>query len=82
MLVAYGYPAKARACNALVYSLTLCAMALAAIDFNNVSEYIVLLNCCAAFHISHFAATHTRGWIAIAITIAGCAALFIWNSCT
>ena len=41
----------------------------------------MLLNCCAAFHISHFAATHTRGWIAIAITIAGCAALFIWNSC-
>lgn len=78
-LMAYGYPAKLRAFNGVIYTLSVFASAMSLLNLVDCALYMPLLNACAAYHVSHFAATRSGGWPAIAATVAGSAGLFIWN---
>lgn len=75
-LPSYGYPAKARARNMAILGLTGCAIILGCIDFRHVTEYIPLINLCAAYHAGHSAAQYRFGWIGELLVIAACT-LFI-----
>lgn len=73
-LPSYGYPAVARSRNMAMLGLTACSIALPCVDYINMSDYLPLLNLCAAYNVSHFAATRRFGWIgAILVVLAGVA---------
>lgn len=79
ILTSYGYPAKARAFNGMVYVMTICVIACAIADATNADLYLGLLNICAAYHIGHFAVSHSRGWVTVSVCVIAIIALFIWN---
>lgn len=80
MLTSYGYQARPRACNALIYTLSIYAIAVCMADLGNASAYMGLLNLCAAYHVGHFAVSHSRGWVTVALTFVAAMALYVWNS--
>lgn len=62
-LPSYGYTAKARARNMALLGLTAWAIALPVLDSAHYADYLPLVNMCAAYNVSHFAATGRFGWI-------------------
>lgn len=79
LLVSYGYPARTRSFNGLIYILTAYALAMPVADPARCPHYAALLNLCAAYHTGHFAVTHRRGWLAVTFVIFCAAALYAWN---
>lgn len=82
LLVSYGYPARTRSYNGLIYIITVYALAMPVADPAHSAHYCALLNLCAAYHTGHFAVTHLRGWVAVTFVILCSLALFVWNLCT
>lgn len=69
-LPSYGYTAKARARNMAMLGLTAWAIALPILDSVHHTDYLPLVNLCAAYNVSHFAATRRFGWIgAMAVSL-------------
>lgn len=69
-LTVYGYPAKQRARNLAIMSLTGSAIIMAMVDSANGDHYMALINLLSAYWVNHFAATHRFGWTVILLTIA------------
>lgn len=74
-LPSYGYPAKARARNMAILGLTACAVAMPMADSANSFNYLPLVSLCAAYNVSHLAATRRLGWF-WAIAVGAAAVLF------
>lgn len=69
-LTVYGYPAKQRARNLAIMSLTACAIIMSVVDCANGDDYLSLINLTSAYWVNHFAATRRFGWPAILLTVA------------
>lgn len=78
-LKSYGYQPAPRACNALIYTISIYAMAVTAADLGHCANYLGVLNLCAAYHVGHFAVSHSRGWVTLLTVTAAIAALYVWN---
>ena len=69
-LTVYGYPAKQRARNLAVMSLTASSIIMAIVDSANGADYLSLINLSSAYWVNQFAATRRFGWPALLLTIA------------
>lgn len=63
----YGYNSRARAFNGFFGILAGTTIMLLLVDFSNITVYLPLLNCCAAFQVGHFFVInrHRRTYIPI-----------------
>ncbi len=68
-LTVYGYPAKQRARNLAVMSLTGSAIIMAVADSSNGADYLSLINLTSAYWVNQFAATRRFGWPALLLTL-------------
>lgn len=76
-----AYNARARAYSgslALIALVTIVAMAL---DYTDITTYVPMLNCCAAFQVTHFFAIHRRdnAYIGVLCIVALYVILFLWR---
>ncbi|MDE6229064.1 MAG: hypothetical protein K2M40_04665 [Muribaculaceae bacterium] len=68
-LQSYGYPAKQRARNLAMMTLTGCSLLMAIGDSANGYDYLALINLSTAYWVSHFAATRRFGWPAVLLIL-------------
>lgn len=68
-LQSYGYPAKQRARNLAIMTLTGSSLLMAIGDSANGYDYLALINLSSAYWVSHFAATRRFGWPAVLLLL-------------
>jgi hypothetical protein len=82
MLRTYNYNTTGRSFNGVIYILSITSIVLVIVDYTNISTYIPLLNCCTAYHVAHFFASHSRrhSYIGIITVLALYIGLYIWSA--
>lgn len=77
----FNYNSKTRAYNGFISILSFVTVILVIADYTNLTTYIPLLNCCAAFQIGHYFVinNYQRSYIAIFGIIAVYIALYWWS---
>lgn len=81
MLRTYNYNSNGRSFNGFIYVVSIATIILIFVDYTNVATYMPLLNCCTAYHTSHFFAIHARrlSYIGILTVLAVYAGLYTWS---
>lgn len=82
ILNVYNLNSQMRAFNGFFSILTFATAVFAIADYGNITSYIPLINCCAAFQTGHFfiANQHKRSYIAIIGIIVIYATFYWWNT--
>ena len=81
MLRTYSYNSKGRSFNGFIYLLSASAVLLCCADFTNITGYVPLLNCCAAYQCAHFFVINRRdrSYIAILSVVVCYIAVYVWT---
>jgi hypothetical protein len=76
-----AYNARTRAYFGLLNTISLITVVALVADYSNLTSYIPLLNCCAAFQVTHFFAIHARerAYIGLLSIIAVYIGFYIWR---
>lgn len=76
----YSYNSRARAFNGFFGILAITTIILLSVDFTNITVYISLLDCCAAFQVGHFFVinSHKRTYIPIIALFLIYSAFSLW----
>ena len=81
MLRTYSYNSRGRSFNGFIYILSASSVLLCCADFTNITGYVPLLNCCAAYQCAHFFVINRRdrSYIAILSVVLCYVALYVWT---
>lgn len=81
MLHIFKYKLQIRAYNGFIIILLFTAAVMIGVDYQNMLNYIPLLNCCVAIQVGHFYTINTfkRRYIPIALFMVGYITLYVWR---
>lgn len=84
VLKTIAYNARSRAYSGAMALISLVTVAAMALDYNDITSYMPLLNCCAAFQAAHFFTIHRRerAYIGILSIVATYILIYLWRLIT